>query len=357
MNGAHSTGKVSSRKITCFACAPLPAGPATPRMSRGTRRLSCAMSHPGRLRDSAFWCLQQPPSYRKLVWMEIESGHPFQPQRWLADIAPALLTDEQRAVLGALPARLAWNEPPAAPASVAYASLKGSVMEESSFHCLTYRILMTAFAVPCARLALIGDSEDMERGVLRIDPPSSEIAHFGFLPVQAIPHGMCAPDLIVDVLDAGQLLTTLHFCTIWRGMQRSDNPQDWERISFPNLHQAMHYNRRRLILCPFCHRLHPFLCLAEAMAAPTSLWSVLQATGLALRAHVDGLYLVVCRPVRGEQRTGIVFRYAILPSVGLQRIPGVSFRQIESCYRYLAERAVPLDGWLPVRETTQRGQG
>lgn len=65
----------------------------------------CILGDLATLRSGAY---NNPLYYRTLVWYEIESGFPFQQQRWLSDVAPDLLTDEQVEVLARLPARIAW---------------------------------------------------------------------------------------------------------------------------------------------------------------------------------------------------------------------------------------------------------
>lgn len=84
--------------------------PAHPAYVKGANRLSCSLCILGdeaTLRTGAY---DSPAYYRQLVWWEIESGYPFQQQRWLADVAPTLLTEEQRVALEQLPQRRAWLE-------------------------------------------------------------------------------------------------------------------------------------------------------------------------------------------------------------------------------------------------------
>src|SRR5579859_3145029 len=97
-----------------------------------------------------------------------------------------------------------------------------------------------ALNLPINGLMMVGDAQDMERGVLLIE----EYLHY--LPVQAIPQGMAEPDLIVDVADGSEILTTLHFCTIWHSIQQDRNAETWERVSFPTESLAFLYNDIRL---------------------------------------------------------------------------------------------------------------
>jgi 3'-phosphoadenosine 5'-phosphosulfate sulfotransferase (PAPS reductase)/FAD synthetase len=81
-----------------------------PAYVKGARRLSCSLcilSDEETLRSGAY---NNPVYYRSLVWYEIESGFPFQQRRWLADVAPELLTDEQVEALANLPQHIAWLE-------------------------------------------------------------------------------------------------------------------------------------------------------------------------------------------------------------------------------------------------------
>lgn len=84
--------------------------PSHPAYVKGSRRLSCSLCIMGDLETLRSGAYNNPGYYRTLVWFEIESGFPFQQQRWLADVAADLLTDEQREALAHLPARLAWQE-------------------------------------------------------------------------------------------------------------------------------------------------------------------------------------------------------------------------------------------------------
>jgi hypothetical protein len=82
--------------------------PAHPAYVKGAHRLSCALcilADRETLRSGAY---NNPAYYRALVWMEIETGFPFQQSRWLADIAIELLTEEQHETLAQLPQRIAW---------------------------------------------------------------------------------------------------------------------------------------------------------------------------------------------------------------------------------------------------------
>ncbi len=79
--------------------------PAHPAYVKLARRLSCSLciwADEMTLRSGAY---NSPDYFRQLVWWEIETGYPFQQGRWLADVAPKLLTDEQREALSALPQR------------------------------------------------------------------------------------------------------------------------------------------------------------------------------------------------------------------------------------------------------------
>lgn len=82
--------------------------PAHPAYVKGAKRLSCSLCMMGDVETLRSGAYDSPAYYRALVWFEIESGYPFQQHRWLADIAPSLLTDEQREALAHLPARIAW---------------------------------------------------------------------------------------------------------------------------------------------------------------------------------------------------------------------------------------------------------
>ena len=73
-----------------------------PAYAVGNERLSCALcifGCAGDLRNGAY---QNSEVYREYVDLEIRSGFSFQSRRWLADVAPDLLTDQQRAALQAL---------------------------------------------------------------------------------------------------------------------------------------------------------------------------------------------------------------------------------------------------------------
>jgi 3'-phosphoadenosine 5'-phosphosulfate sulfotransferase (PAPS reductase)/FAD synthetase len=81
---------------------------AHPAYVKGARRLSCSLciwADRETLRSGAY---DSPSYYRQLVWMEIESGFPFQQRLWLAEVAPELLTDEQHQALAALPRYQRW---------------------------------------------------------------------------------------------------------------------------------------------------------------------------------------------------------------------------------------------------------
>ncbi len=135
--------------------------------------------------------------------------------------------------------------------------------------------IRSAPALRVEGLTMVGDARDMERGVLHLVSPS----HARYLPVQAIPQEMAEPDLIVDVADGSEILTTLHFCTIWRGMDR--NPETWEHISFPQQQLAFLYNDIRLSLCQVCQRLHKYSCVLDQQTN-TSLTQALVESGLAM---------------------------------------------------------------------------
>ncbi len=84
--------------------------PAHPAYVYGANRLSCSLCILADLQTLRAGAYHQPDYYRALVWLEITSGFPFQPSRWLADVCQELLTDEQRAALASLPERQDWLE-------------------------------------------------------------------------------------------------------------------------------------------------------------------------------------------------------------------------------------------------------
>ena len=91
---------------------------------------------------------------------------------------------------------------------------------------LTYCILSApVLAIPVEGIVFLGEPRDLERGVLHLIAPDQKVVRYPYIPVQAIPQGMAEPDLIVEVSDGNQILTTLHYGTIWRGMQRDRHPQ------------------------------------------------------------------------------------------------------------------------------------
>lgn len=69
----------------------------------GSTRLSCAFCVLASLNDlaAASRAAGNADLYRHLVSMELTSTFSFQPERWLADVAPTVLTNDQRALLGA----------------------------------------------------------------------------------------------------------------------------------------------------------------------------------------------------------------------------------------------------------------
>lgn len=69
---------------------------AHPAYGLGNARLSCGLCIFGNLGDLRNGASQNPEVYREYVQLEIESGYAFQPQRWLGDVAPELLTPEMQ---------------------------------------------------------------------------------------------------------------------------------------------------------------------------------------------------------------------------------------------------------------------
>lgn len=205
-------------------------------------------------------------------------------------------------------------------------------------------------------LEMLGDESDMERGVLHIVAPAQDhpAAQHSYLPVQAIPQGMAKPDLVAEVFDGPVHLTTLHFCTLWRVRLNEEDLQIFERVSFPEPHLAMLYNRQeRLEVCPSCHRLHRRACV---LTGTKSLEQALILTGLALRVHEGYVYLVsgeLATSLGDMQFRGRAYWYAITGLHGLQACYGFSpkFSKLDQCSRFLAERKVPPhEGWLAVTE-------
>lgn len=201
-----------------------------------------------------------------------------------------------------------------------------------------------ALNLPIDGLTMVGDARDMERGVLHL----VSHAKYPYLPVQAIPQGMAKPDLVVDVADGPEILTTLHFCTIWRGMQRDPNPENWERISFPKLQMALLYNDARLSLCRVCQRLHKYSCVIDQQAN-MSMKQVIAANGLEICVSGKYVYLIAWsedHPLYGDLFHGTIYRYAAIPTLGLQEYPQYEFVRMVSCTQYLIELGVSLDaGW------------
>lgn len=146
---------------------------------------------------------------------------------------------------------------------------------------LTYPLLYHVIAAPALpfapeRLLVLGDAQDTERGILVVssamlaDVPQF-LAHSPYLPVQAIPPGSITPDVIVEMRDGEEHLTTLHLCTIWRGMRRHANSPCWERVSYQTPQLALQYNQTRAYLCPSCLHVHRGTCLVSAHAEPFQL--------------------------------------------------------------------------------------
>ena len=198
----------------------------------------------------------------------------------------------------------------------------------------TYRIRAACtLAFPVAGLSMVGDEGDMERGVLHT-PSSSSIARHSYLPVQAVPEGVVTPDLIVDVFDGERILTTLHFCTIWRGMQRNVHPETWERVSFPKRRQALIYNKDRLSFCHACRHLHTYHCQLAVPQAETRLLRALAEHGLAMCLSGGYVYLVACnddRPLPADQSHGVLHRYALSATLGLQGGSTYTFTRLSHC--------------------------
>jgi hypothetical protein len=222
----------------------------------------------------------------------------------------------------------------------------------------TYRILPGSMLAPSESLSLLGDERDMERAVLLVSPTTpaqqNSVARYTCLPMQAIPQGMAVPDLVAEVYDGMEHLTTLHFCTLWRVVPNDADLLCFERVSFPRPQLASLYNRQeRLHVCPSCHRLHRHAC---ALIGTKSLEQALVLTGLALSVHDGYVYLV-----SGEMRVtavdtlfhGKVYWYAITGLAGLQACYGFTpaFTKLELCTKFLVGRAVPVqEGWTAVEE-------
>lgn len=221
---------------------------------------------------------------------------------------------------------------------------------------LTYHIRSApALGIPVEWLSMVGNPCDLERGVLHL--VSAVHARYPYVPVQAVPQGAITPDLIVEVADGERMLTTLHFCAIWHGMQRDRRPQTWERVSFPKRRQALLYNATRLHLCPACDTPHKYACLQDARQ---SLAEALNVWGLAMCVAGGFAYLVAWRedhPLRGDLFYGAVYCYAIHPTIGLHAYPRYECVRMHSCHRYLLERGVSLDtGWQPVQPSAFLGE-
>ena len=82
--------------------------PAHPAYIRGANRLSCSLCVFGDVATLQAGAQAQPEYYRALCWLEIQSGYSFQPQRWLCDVLPELLTDEMLSLLERHPRRQHW---------------------------------------------------------------------------------------------------------------------------------------------------------------------------------------------------------------------------------------------------------
>jgi hypothetical protein len=141
-----------------------------------------------------------------------------------------------------------------------------SAQEGPGYPLVAHIVATPALSLAPERLLFMNDTSDLERGVLLLAETTLAqaphlLARFPYLPVQAIPQGSCTPDLIVEFWDGVEQLTTLHFCTIWRGMQSRVDPTSWQRISYPRPQLAMIYNQQRLALCPYCLHLHRSTCL------------------------------------------------------------------------------------------------
>ncbi len=233
---------------------------------------------------------------------------------------------------------------------------------------LEYRITDAPAFPSAASIVIEGNVwHDMERAVLFI-PPSTlaqrqNYAKYSYLPVQAVPQGMTNPDLIADVLDShGELLTTLHFCSIWHKVQRNNRPWRWERISFRSLEDLAHYYQvipdtlDRLNVCPSCRRLHFLYHFSCPFLDPVSLDEALTTTGLALRVHGGEVYLVSWNPyapLYGGRWHGKIVWHAITRVHGLQaydQLPCM-FVEMEAGKCFLSARNVPLnEGWIAVDE-------
>jgi 3'-phosphoadenosine 5'-phosphosulfate sulfotransferase (PAPS reductase)/FAD synthetase len=84
--------------------------PAHPAYVLGARRLSCSLCVLADANTLLAGAIHQPDYYRTLCWKEVESGWSFQPQRWLCDVAPELLTEEMCFLLEQHPRRKQWRE-------------------------------------------------------------------------------------------------------------------------------------------------------------------------------------------------------------------------------------------------------
>ncbi|GHO88209.1 phosphoadenosine phosphosulfate reductase domain-containing protein [Dictyobacter formicarum] len=82
--------------------------PAHPAYVMGANRLSCSLCILGDVPTLLAGARAQPEYYRSLCWLEIQSGYSFQPQRWLCDLLPELLTEEMRMLLEQHPRRQQW---------------------------------------------------------------------------------------------------------------------------------------------------------------------------------------------------------------------------------------------------------
>ena len=205
--------------------------------------------------------------------------------------------------------------------------------------------------VPVHTLTMVGHAHDMERGVLRIvDPDSGQPYYF---PIQAIPPDYAKPDLVVDVSDDSQILTTLHFCIVWRIQELSATSKSWRRVSFPEQRQALLYNDVRLPLCSKCLFLHKYPCDDVVRDQMTSrpnqttgrpLDQALVASKMAMCVHSGYTYLVI-----GESSSYKLDCYTISRVYGLQRSSTCPFSSLPDLQDELKYRGVPLFlGWQSV---------
>jgi hypothetical protein len=138
-------------------------------------------------------------------------------------------------------------------------------------------------------------------------------------------------------------------------MQRDARPRWWERVSFPRATLVHIYNKDWLSMCSHCFRLHRYACvLKEISGLALEHALAISLAGLALYAHPGYVYLVSWRqdaPIYGDLYHGLLFRYSVEDTLGLQRNEHVQFVHMEQCRRFLSEQGVPFhQGRMPAEK-------